>query len=198
MVQAQSQFEAFSEEDKEIREFNQQLPFGITKVQVIGATAEVNDNGKEFIEVGVVDENGVEDSVLFWFVGGARNISFNTLRDIIVHNVESEEGKQKARDFVDKTRDISDLAQILADRTAGGEAWFTKYYDAKGRTFTNEFGTFKSVNKSLLGYEPKLRPELMPKPGDDNAEITKDNVAETFPDAEPFPSAAIPKDDEWV
>lgn len=157
----------FNDEEKEVREFSDSMPFGITVVQVTGAIADVNQNDKEFIEVGVIAENGVEDSAKFWFTGGASNISFNNLRTIAVHCAETDELKEKARQAVDKVADSQELADLISDICTGKKVWFTKYYDAKGATFTNEYGTFKSTNKNVLGYEPKLREDLMPKKTED-------------------------------
>lgn len=187
----------FSDEDKEVREFQESLPFGVSVVQVTGAIADQNDNGKEFIEVGVVNEAGVEDSVKLWFTGGASNISFNTLRQIAVHCSDDEEAKAAARDRIDAVKDSQELADAISEICSGKQIWYTKYYDAQGRTYTNGYGTFKSINENIYSYEPKLKPELMPKPADENGEeITKDNVDKVFPGAEKVDgSKTVP--DNW-
>lgn len=153
----------FNDDEKEVREFSESIPFGITVVQVTGAIADVNQNDKEFIEVGVITEDGIEDSVRFWFTGGASNISFNNLRQIAVHCADTDELKEKARQAVDKVADSQELADVISDICNGKKVWFTKYYDPS-RTYETENGTFRSINKNVVGYEPKLKPELMPQP----------------------------------
>lgn len=161
----------FNDDEKEVREFAQSMPFGVNVVQITGAISDQTEKGTEFIEVGVVNEQGVEDSAKLYFTGGASNISFNNLRQLAVHCVgEDEEAKEAARKKVDEAKDTDELATIISELCTGKSAWFTKYYDAKGSTFTNEFGTFKSVQKNVLGYEPKLKPELMPKPADNQGD----------------------------
>lgn len=183
----------FNDDEKEVREFSDNIPFGITVVQVTGAIADVNQNDKEFIEVGVISENGVEDSAKFWFTGGASNISFNNLRTIAVHCAETDELKEKARQAVDAVKDSQELADLISEICTGKKVWFTKYYDAKGSTFTNEYGTFKSTNKNVLGYEPKLREDLMPQK-------TEDTPFGPATDVTPPTDAAstVPKDADWA
>lgn len=186
-----------NDEDKEVREFQESLPFGVSVVQVTGALAGQNDNGKDYIEVGVVNEAGIEDAVKLWFTGGASNISFNTLRAVAVHCAgDDEKAKEDARQKVDAVADGDELAQIISEICTGKKIWYSKYYDAKGRTFTNEHGTFKSVNRNIHAYEPKARPDLMPKPADENG----DAVTDAFPGAENITNEAastVPKDDDW-
>ena len=185
-----------SKEDKEIKEFSEKLPFGVTKVQFTGAIAEETEAGKDFIEVGVVSKEGVEDSFRCWFVGGAANISFNNLHAIAVHQGKDEKEKAAIRDRMDNCETTDDIVDVLNDVCGnGGELWFTKYYDPK-RTYQGQDGnTYRSVNKNGYGYEPKEKPELMPKPQSDAPQSSA--VNETFPGAEQLNPAEIPGDDAW-
>lgn len=174
----------FSDEDKEVKEFADRIPFGVHKVQLTLAELGESDAGKEYIEVHVTTPEGVEDSARLWFTGGASNISFNALRQIVVHNAKTETQKASARDAVDAVADTEALVDLLNKHTIGGELWLTKYYDPK-RTYQNAAGvTKRSINTNVYGYEPKPRPELMP---DRNEQM----LAEAMPGAEevPFSSA---------
>lgn len=186
----------FNDDEKEVKEFSESLPFGVNKVQFTGAITDETDAGKEFVEVGVVNKAGIEDSARCWFVGGASNISFNTLRTIAVHQGKDDEAKAKIRDRVDNVADSQELVDVLNDVCGdGGELWFSRYYDPK-RTYEAQDGSVrKSVNKNIYGYEPKEKPELM---GD--GEITKDNIDKVFPGNEKVTDAAdtVPKDDDWA
>lgn len=186
----------FSDEDKQVREFKESMPFGVSEVQFVGAAPGETANGKEYVEVGIVNKDGVEDSVKLFFVGGAANISFNTLRDVAVHIAKDDAAKEKTRQLIDGVADVDELCSTLNELCASGQIWFTKYYDAQGRTFTNQYGTFKSINKNIYGWEPKLKPELMPQKTDDNTELTKDNVADAFPGSSTEPANNIP--DNWA
>lgn len=157
----------FNDEDKVESGFsNDYLPFGITKVQLMlfehGGTG---DDESEYIEATVCDpkDGEITETARFWFsTDKSANISFNAIRQIVVHNA-AEKDKGKARDAVDAVADCEELTALLNEKLIGGECWFTKYYDPT-RTYQNKSGvTKKSVNKNLLGYEPKLKPELMPK-----------------------------------
>lgn len=171
----------FTEEDKKVREFTESLPFGISEVQITGVVADTTEAGKDYIEIGVVNKEGVEDSFRLWFVGKATNIAFNNARDIAVHSAKDEEQKERARQAIDACADAMELATILATKCTGTQIWFTKYYDPT-RTYQDGQGkTRRSVNKNGYAYEPKLKPELMPKP-EGGDEITKDNVDKFFDD----------------
>ena len=180
---------SFNDKDKEVKEFSERLPFGVHKVQLVVATADATNEGKEFIELSFVTEDNFEDTVRLWFVGGAANISFNTLHQIAVHNQKTEEKKEKMRQAMDRVADSEELVNLLNDSTIGGEFWVTKFYDPK-RTYTNERGTFRSFNTNAYGYAPKERPELMPE-----ADQQKQELNQTFPGAKEDSAGAIP--DSW-
>lgn len=186
---------SFNDEDKTVNEFKENIPFGKHEVQITGAMAEVTEAGKDYIAVGVVDVDGVEDEVRLWFTGGASNISFNTLRQVAVHCADDEEAKEAARNKVDACKDNDELAAVISELCSGKKVWYTKYYDAT-RTYQTENGTFRSINKNIYGYEPKLKPELMPKdtaPAKTAADLVGGEDV-TGTDA----AAGIPKDEDWA
>lgn len=188
---------SFTEEDKEVKEFKESISFGVHKVQFLGATAEETDAGKDFIAVGIVSEDGIEDEARLWFVGGASNISFNTLRAIVVHNAK-EADKEKAGAEADACKDTQELADLLIKYLeGGGELWYTKFYDPK-RTYTTDNGTFRSINKNIYSYPPKSRPDLMPNP-EAEAKTADDLLEEPFQSGTPVDAttkAQIP--DNWA
>lgn len=154
---------------KEILDGNQYIPFGVSKVKLNIANADKTDGGAEYIEVHVIDENGAEDSARLWFTTpGSANFSFNVLRQIIIHN--TPEAKRDAmKEKIQKLPDTDAMAALLIETCVGKELWFTKYYDPT-RTYEKDGQVKRSINKNVMGYEPKLKPELMPsKEGEQNA-----------------------------
>src|SRR5437879_4438379 len=145
----------FNDENKAVKEFsdNQWLDFGVHKVQISEIGLGSTDDGKEFVEVGVVGVNGEEDTSRVWFTTDkAANYSFNILRQIYVHNAP-ENAKDEARDTMDSIKDTDELVEKLQEKLLGGECWFTKYPDPT-RTYTAADGTIRqSVNKNVYGYE---------------------------------------------
>lgn len=174
----------FNDEDKEeVSSFKDRLPFGVNTVKLVGVTAGETDAGKNYIEVTVENEDGIEDSARVWFVGGAVKYSFDTLRQIVVHSAKTDSAKEQARLAFEKCLDSDAVADLMNKKCVGAELWVTKYYDPT-RTYTNADGeTRRSINTNLYGYEPNLKPELMPdeKPKDTVAEV-KDDEPVSIPD----------------
>lgn len=174
---------SFNDEDKVEAEFTERMPFGVTEVQFVGAAAGETDAGKDFIEIIVANKDGIEDSARVWFVGGAAKFSFDTLRQIAVHIAKDDKAKEKARMAVESVKDNEELAELLNKNCIGGHLWFTKYYDPT-RTYLGSDGqTRRSVSKSVLGYEPKLKANLMPD-AMPNADETPSAILDAFPGAE--------------
>lgn len=180
----------FTKETKAVKEFSDAnwLGFGVHKVQISAIGLE-EKGGKECVEVSVVGDNGEEDTAAVWFsTDKAANYSFNVLRQIYVHNAP-EDKKDAARDAMDACKDTTELVDKLQAKLIGGECWFTKYPDPT-RTYQAQDGSIRqSVNKNIYGYEPKEKPELLPK--DSNTIVNQ-----AFPGAQPADSAttsAIPK-----
>lgn len=188
----------FEDEDKVANEFNERIPFGISEVQFVGATAGETEAGKDFIEVTVTDKDGLEDSARVWFVGGAAKFSFDTLRQIAVHIAKDDKAKEKARMAVENVKDNDELAELLNKNCIGGHLWFTKYFDPS-RTYQGSDGvTRRSINNSVLGYEPKLKPELMPDTS--GGRPVSSGVEDVFPGAEIATgdaAAKVPKKSDW-
>lgn len=168
----------FDDETKEVKEFTESIPFGVSTVQLVLAETGATEAGKEFIELRVTTPDGLEDTARVWFVGGAANISFNTLRQIAVHQGKTPDEKAEIQAAVDSVQDSDNLCEVL-NQHIGGELWFTKYYDPSRTYEAQDDSTRRSVNKNIYGYEPKLKPELMPKP--QNGDPAKNELNKTFP-----------------
>lgn len=176
----------FDEKIKEVREFKERLPFGISEVTLQKIEDAKTEAGKHYISVTVkAAEGDVEEELRLWLTSTvSANITFNTLRDIAVHDAKTESDKEKRRKAIDATTDSGELVALM-QKIVGAQAWATKYYD-KERTYTdNEGNTRRSVNTNLLGYQPKLKPELMPTQEMPSTvrdvmgeEITKENVSD--------------------
>lgn len=191
----------FNAEDKEVKEFSERIGFGVHKVQLVGAVAGTDDKDRDYVDVTIVSEDGIEETVRQWFTGGASNISFNTLRQILVHSVDTEEKKATVRDAVDAVKNTDDLCVYL-NKAAGAELWLTKYLDPK-RTYQNTAGqTRPSINTNIMGYEPRLKPELMPKTdtrvADAQTAFGPDAKEVPFESQGDAPGSTVPKKDAWA
>lgn len=174
----------FSDENKAVKEFDSNyFSFGVHKVQIL-LIEEGEYDGKAYLDftIGDPDDGEKTDVARMWFsTDQAINYSFNTLRTIYVHNAP-EDKKDAARDTIDGVADLEELVKVVSEKLIGGECWFTKYY-SDTRTYTNKAGaTKKSVEKNIYGYEPKLKPELMPAQADENGDavVNLDNANEVF------------------
>lgn len=150
----------FNDEDKVVEDMAERMPFGVNTVRLVGATAGETEAGKDYIELAVENEAGLTETARVWFVGKASPYSFATLRQIIVHNADDKH-KEEARLAVESVADNEALADLMNSKCIGGELWLTKYYDPSNTYQGNDGNVYKSVNKNLYGYAPKLKPELM-------------------------------------
>lgn len=153
----------FNSEDKEdtSTEITERLPFGVSSVQLVGATAGETESNKEYIALTVTNKDGVEEDVRVWFTGGASKYSFNTIKQIVIHNQTSDANKEKAREAVENCVDTDSLADLLNSKVVGGQLWITKYFDPV-KSYVNPSGEQRrSINTNVVGYEPKPKPELM-------------------------------------
>lgn len=187
----------FKPEDKEIKEFGERIPYGVTKVQFVGCSADVTAKGQDIIDVTVVDANGSEDNVRLFFTGGAGKISFGILGSIAVHQGKDEEEKQAIRDKLDSVNNNEELADLMNEICGnGGELWFTKYIDTT-RTYEANDGTRRpSVDRSIMSYEPKLKQNLMPKEQGTGQVSTPFGEA-TETEATPDASSTVPGGKAW-
>lgn len=162
---------------------------GVYEVQIVDVTGGVTDKGSEFFEFEVTDSDEREGKVRAYFTDAAKPYSFNTIRNIFVHNTV-EKNKDKIREMVDACEDTDALLKLCAE-LRGKDAWLL--VQKTGDVYTNPTSgkTYDNVNRNLYGYEPKFTPSATPSnPQNDTAktamgegseEITTDNVDQVFP-----------------
>lgn len=168
----------FTDEIKQAKEFNDSpyFGYGVHKVQIDLVEFGSTDNGKEYIEVSIVGENGEEDKVRVWFTSvKAATYSWNVLRLIAVHNTPEDKRDEMKAKF-DALEDPVQMADLMTE-FYGKECWFTKY-PSKDRTYLASDGsTKKSIDKNIMGYEPKPQPDRIPQ-------SDKDMLNQTFPEGD--------------
>jgi len=174
--------------DSHKQEINTRLPFGVSKVEIIGFNVDKTPSGSEFIEVGFVTEEGAEDKARLYFTDKAAKFSFNTCRGILLHNTP-ETQKEKAKSIIDAVPNHEKLAELMTQKLIGKEAWATKYLDPN-RTYEKDGQTYQSVNVNIFAYEPKLNESLMPKgkPGESVAQA----ASAVFGTEEPAKEGDVP------
>jgi hypothetical protein len=179
----------FTDEEKAVKEFNDNnFKFGVHKVAIMQFDLTEKGN-KECVEVSITGENGEEDTAVVWLsTPAARNYTFNVLRGIYVHNAP-EEAKDAARDSFDAVEDPEAMVKLLNEKLIGAECWFTKFYDPTRKYLNGKGEERRSVNKNVYGYEPKERPDLMPRGESDDAPAEHELLA----GAEPVGAGGIPK-----
>lgn len=127
---------------------------GAHKVTIEDVTFGTTDDGKEYAEFSVFDQQNHElkDKARVWFTTDkAIKFSFGIIRGIFIHNCP-EEKKDALRESLQKIKDTEELAKICVS-LRGKEAWFTLY--KSDRTYTNASGDIKnSYDRGIWGYEP--------------------------------------------
>lgn len=145
---------SFSDNAK--KELNQFMGEGVHKVTILGVLPGKSENtGSEYFEFGIQSEDGIMGEVRVYWTEKAEQYSFNTIRDIFVHNAK-EENKEKVRAMVDAVKDTDELLKLCQDNLEGKEAWYK--VEKSGTQYTNQNGELKdSYNRNLYGYEPKMK-----------------------------------------
>lgn len=172
----------FTDEHKTVKEFSDAnwFDFGVHKVKIAQIELGETDGGKEYLEFTVIGGNEEEDTARVWFTTDkAINYSINVVRQIYVHNAP-EDKKDAAKETFDSVADLEALHKLLNEKLVGGECWFTKY-QSPDRTYTAQDGSVrKSVDKNIMGYEPKPRTDLLAKV-DDVVDLNSDDAALNIP-----------------
>lgn len=147
---------------------------GVHKVKIDGGLLDKMDDGREYIEIGVVGDDGEEDNVRFWLhTEASAKYTIRTLQGIAVHNAK-EDDKEKVRQFFTGEFDDKKIRAVL-DKLEGKEAWYS--LQKSNRTYQNAQGETKhSYDRNLTGYEPKPRSMTVDEllEGSEKVEISDD------------------------
>lgn len=143
-------------------EYIDRISFGVHKGKIVGFADGVTEGGVPYIDV-AFDVDGIEDSTRLFFgtVKGAK-YSFNTLKGIYTHNAP-ESQKETARKGLDKVNNSEELIEALNSKLVGKELWVSKFYDPTRVYMGSDGKQHRSVNVDVYGYEPPMKPELMPQ-----------------------------------
>lgn len=127
---------------------------GIHKVKIGAIDFGATDDGKEYVEFTVVDDDEREGTARMWFTTEkAINYTFNIIRGIFVHNAPADK-KDAIRAKIDKVKDTKELEKIC-EMLAGKECWYAVY--KSDRTYKSNGDIKHSYDKNVYGYEPKPR-----------------------------------------
>lgn len=145
---------------------------GVHEVIITSAEFFETDDQKIYLELGIMGSNDEQDTVRLYFTDGAKKISLDTIRKILVHNAPDEETKGKIREAYKK---ITNLAQLnpFALRLIDKQAWLK--IEKSDKTYTSkETGEIKhSYNRNIYGFEPKMK-KVTPS---ESKTDTQDNTA---------------------
>lgn len=148
---------------------------GIHKVKIAGVEFDELDDGREFAEFTVVDEDDREGTARLWFSSDAAiNYSFNIIRGIFVHNAP-ENKKDAVRESFDKIEDTEQLEKSINELLIGGECWYQ--VSKSDRTYESNGQIKHSYDRNIYGYEPAPK-KVTPDPEIEDVEISEEDKAE--------------------
>lgn len=134
---------------------------GVHEVIITSAEFFETDDKKVYLELGIMGSNDEQDTARLYFTEGAKKISLDTIRKILVHNAPDDETKDKIREAYKK---ITNLAQLhpFALRLVDKQAWLK--IEKSDKTYTSkETGEIKhSYNRNIYGFEPRMKPTTQP------------------------------------
>ena len=125
---------------------------GVHEVIITSAEFFETDDKKIYLELGIMGSNDEQDTARLYFTDGAKKISIDTIRKILVHNAPDDETKDKIREAYKK---ITNLAQLnpFALRLVDKQAWLK--IEKSDKTETGEIK--HSYNRNIYGFEPKMK-----------------------------------------
>lgn len=148
---------------------------GVHEVIITSAEFFETDDKKIYLELGIMGSSDEQDTVRLYFTEGAKKISLDTIRKILVHNASDDETKDKIREAYKK---ITNLAQLnpFALRLVDKQAWLK--VEKSDKTYTSkETGEIKhSYNRNIYGFEPKMKNEeskAETEPKEEKAEVVE-------------------------
>lgn len=164
----------FNKEHKEEMGGGKYFEQGIHKVNIGMITAGKTDDGKEYFDVTVLGPNEEEGVSRLWFhTDGAMKYSFNTLRNIFVHNAP-ESKKDDVRKGVDGIKDTDELLKKCVTMLIGKECWYS-VYENRDRKFVGNDGQERySFDRNIYGYEPNP-----PKNDDFTSDIKEEDIQDS-------------------
>lgn len=166
--------------------------YGVHKVKIGLLEQGESKNGSEYIEFTLLGDNEEEATARLYFTDKSAKYSFNTARQIYVHNAP-EDKKQVARDTFDAVADTDELVKLFNDKLIGGECWFTKY-QSRDRTYVDQQGvTRKSIETNIYGWEPQVQLDRLPS--EDRAGAVADIANGTVENPKSDAATGIPE--EW-
>ena len=142
----------FNDEAK--KELSKFLPEGVHKIKITNVISANTPDMKEYFEFTVEDAEGYQSIIrIWWTTEKALNYSFNTIRDIFVHNTV-EKNRDLIREKINGTKNTAELLKLCKENLVGKEAWVKI---EKSGTYENADGETKnSYSKNIYGYEPKM------------------------------------------
>lgn len=141
----------FSEEDLMENSF---LGIGVHEVKITDMKFDKSSTGKIYLSVDV-EKDGASGNARLFFSDEAKKYSIDKVRSIFVHNCESEEDKQKIREFFKTIADLSDLNKIIS-KLVGKSCWYKN--EKLEETYVDKNGDEKHrYNKDIAGYEMKIK-----------------------------------------
>jgi|GEM_PF-1308175 hypothetical protein len=129
---------------------------GVHEVIITSAEFFETDDQKIYLELGIMGSNDEQDTARLYFTDGAKKISLDTIRKILVHNAPDEETKDKIREAYKKITNLAQLNPFVL-RLVDKQAWLK--IEKSDKTYTSkETGEIKhSYNRNIYGFEPKMK-----------------------------------------
>lgn len=129
---------------------------GVHEVMITSAEFFETDDKKIFLELNIIGSNDEQDTARLYFTEGAKKISLDTIRKILVHNASDDETKDKIREAYKKVTSLAQLVPFTL-KLVDKQAWYK--VEKSDKTYTSkETGEIKtSYNRNIYGFEPRMK-----------------------------------------
>lgn len=167
---------------------------GVHEVIITSAEFFETDDKKIYLELGIMGSNDEQDTARLYFTEGAKKISIDTIRKILVHNASDDETKDKIREAYKKITNLAQLSPFVL-RLVDKQAWLK--IEKSDKTYTSkETGEIKhSYNRNIYGFEPKMKTTLSESRTDTQGNTVSKPTAEQVAQVEAVVDALPEQDD---
>jgi len=131
------------------------LGLGVHEVFIQAVALTQAKTGTMGMKFSVENEEG-QGEVTMWLSEGALPYTIKNVSALVVHSVNEDEKKLKAKTFMSNIVSAKELFTVAQEKLIQAQCWLSVRESRNGDTYTDKNGEVKpSLDRNLLSYQPK-------------------------------------------